>query len=299
MEKRTLEDFLGKILRREVKEENEFVRELLKSIANDLGSSTSEYIKKENTEVVKERLNEANLNVTEVDDSIKVFNIERIINNAKRNGLLAKYVTEDPYELGLDLAEKLYLNTPDRILFNDLILRDINNLIKSIEEYGDQTIDVSEIENVYLNYLLAGKDSKDLSELDKTVLDAYRKIYSYTKSANLERDNKPITEVYKEIEDAFDNSVNAKDCSEEVLRFHKECMKIQHKIRTRLIKDNISDSVTILEVLKDVPLVDKCYINTLFAIELRIAKDYFDSLDKEGQERYLSVLEDSGELYEK
>lgn len=291
MEKRILDDFLGKILRGEIRtEENEYVREFLKSLANDIGNSTSEYIKKENPKLVMERISKSNMDITEADDSIKVFNIERIINDSKRNELLAKYISkDDPYELGLDLAEKLYLNTPDRILFNDLILKDVNNLLQAIEEHGDETIDVLDIENIYLEYLLFNKESDDLSELDRRVLDAYRKIYSYADKSNLERDNRPFSEVYKEIEDTFDKSANINEYSEELVKMSKECMKIQHKIRTRLHKANSSDSIVKLDVLKDIPLIDKCYINTLFAKELKITEEYYNTLDDEAKKNYLAA----------
>lgn len=291
MEKRKLEDFLGKILRGEIStEENEYVREFLKSLANDIGNSTSEYIEKENPKVVTERLSKSNLNITEVDDSITVFNIERIINDSKRNALLAKYITKDDlYELGLDLAEKLYLNTPDKILFNDLILKDVNNLLKAIEEHGDETIEVLDIENIYLEYLVSNKESDELSELDKRVLDAYRKIYSRTENTNLERDYRPIVEVYKEIEETFDKTANVNEYSEELIKMSKECMKIQHKITRRLYKANSSASIVKLDVLKEIPLVDKCYINVLFAIELRLTEEYYNTLDDEAKKNYLAA----------
>lgn len=301
MEERKLDDFLGKILRgEEHTEENDCVREFLKSLSNDLGNSTSEYIEKENPKVVMERISKSNLDITEADDSIKVFNIERVINDSKRNELLAKYITkDDPYELGLDLAEKLYLNTPDRILFNDLILKDVNNLLKSIEEHGSETIEVLDIKNIYLEYLLNNKESDDLSELDKRVLDAYRKIYSYTNTTNLDRDYRPFPEVFKEIDEVFDNSANINEYSEELVKMSKECMKIQHKIRTRLYKANSSASIINLDVLKEIPLVDKCYINVLFAIELKLTKEYYDTLDDVAKISYLAAFREAGEADEK
>lgn len=301
MEERKLDDFLGKILRgEEHTEENEHVREFLKSLANYLGNSTSEYIEKENPKVVTERISKANLDITEADDSIKVFNVERIINDSKRNELLAKYITkDDPYELGLDLAEKLYLNTPDRILFNDLILKDVNNLLKSIEEHGSETIEVLDIKNIYLEYLLNNKESDDLSELDKRVLDAYRKIYSYTNTTNLDRDYRPFPEVFKEIDEVFDNSANINEYGEELVKMSKECMKIQHKIRTRLYKANSSASIINLDLLKEIPLVDKCYINVLFAIELKLTKEYYDTLDDVAKISYLAAFREAGEADEK
>lgn len=301
MEERKLDDFLGKILRvEEHTEENEYVREFLKSLANDLGNSTSEYIEKENPKLVMERISKSNLDITEQDDSIKVFNVERIINDSKRNELLAKYITkDDPYELGLDLAEKLYLNTPDRILFNDLILKDVNNLLKSIEEHGSETIEVLDIKNIYLEYLLNKEESDDLSELDKRVLDAYRKIYSYTNTTNLDRDYRPFPEVYKEIDEVFDNSANINEYGEELVKMSKECMKIQHKIRTRLYKANSSASIIKLDLLKKIPLVDKCYINVLFAIELKLTKEYYDTLDDVAKISYLAAFREAGEADEK
>lgn len=301
MEERKLDDFLGKILRgEEHTEENEHVRDFLKSLSNDIGNSTSEYIEKENPKVVMERISKSNLDITEVDDSIKVFNVERIINDSKRNELLAKYITkDDPYELGLDLAEKLYLNTPDRILFNDLILKDVNNLLKSIEEHGSETIEVLDIKNIYLEYLLNNKESDDLSELDKRVLDAYRKIYSYTNTTNLDRDYRPFPEVYKEIDEVFDNSANINEYGEELVKMSKECMKIQHKIRTRLYKANSSASIIKLDLLKEIPLVDKCYINVLFAIELKLTKEYYDTLDDVAKISYLAAFREAGEADEK
>lgn len=301
MEERKLDDFLGKILRgEEHTEENGLVREFLKSLSNDLGNSTSEYIEKENPKVVMERISKSNLDITEADDSIKVFNIERVINDSKRNELLAKYITkDDPYELGLDLAEKLYLNTPDRILFNDLILKDVNNLLKSIEEHGSETIEVLDIKNIYLEYLLNNKESDDLSELDKRVLNAYRKIYSYTNTTNLDRDYRPFPEVYKEIDEVFDNSANINKYGEELVKMSKECMKIQHKIRTRLYKANSSASIIKLDLLKEIPLVDKCYINTLFATELKLTKEYYDTLDDVAKISYLAAFREAGEADEK
>ena len=301
MEERKLDDFLGKILRgEEHTEENEHVREYLKSLSNDIGNSNSEYIEKENPKVVMKRINKSNLDITEQDDSIKVFNIERIINDSKRNELLAKYITkDDPYELGLDLAEKLYLNTPDRILFNDLILKDINNLLKSIEEHGSETIAVLDIKNIYLEYLLDNKESEELSELDKRVLDAYRKIYSYTNTTNLDRDYRPFPEVFKEIDEVFDNSANINEYGEELVKMSKECMKIQHKIRTRLYKANSSASIINLDVLKEIPLVDKCYINVLFATELKLTKEYYDTLDDVAKISYLAAFREAGEADEK
>lgn len=300
MEERKLDDFLGKILRGEDTEENEHVREFLKSLANDLGNSTSEYIEKENPKVVMERISKSNLDITEQDDSIKVFNVERIINDSKRNELLAKYIMKDDYyELGLDLAEKLYLNTPDRILFNDLILKDINNLLKSIEEHGSETIEVLDIKNIYLEYLLDNKESDDLSELDKRVLNAYRKVYSYTNTTNLDRDYRPFPEVFKEIDEVFDNSANINEYGEELVKMSKECMKIQHKIRTRLYKANSSASIIKLDLLKEIPLVDKCYINVLFAIELKLTKEYYDTLDDVAKISYLAVFREAGEADEK
>lgn len=301
MEERKLDDFLGKILKgEEHTEENEHVREYLKSLSNDLGNSTSEYIEKENPKVVMERISKSNLDITEQDDSIKVFNVERIINDSKRNELLAKYITkDDPYELGLDLAEKLYLNIPDRILFNDLILKDVNNLLKSIEEHGSETIEVLDIKNIYLEYLLNKEESDDLSELDKRVLDAYRKIYSYTNTTNLDRDYRPFLEVYKEIDEVFDNSANINEYGEELVKMSKECMKIQHKIRTRLYKANSSASIINLDLLKEIPLVDKCYINVLFAIELKLTKEYYDTLDDVAKISYLAAFREAGETDEK
>lgn len=301
MEERKLDDFLGKILRgEEHTEENECVREFLKSLSNDIGDSTSEYIEKENPRTVMERISKSNLDITETDDSIKVFNVERIINDSKRNELLAKYITkDDPYELGLDLAEKLYLNTPDRILFNDLILKDVNNLLKSIEEHGSETIEVLDIKNIYLEYLSNNKESDELSELDKRVLDAYRKIYSYTNTTNLDRDYRPFPEVFKEIDEVFDNSANINEYGEELVKMSKECMKIQHKIRTRLYKANSSASIINLDLLKEIPLVDKCYINVLFAIELKLTKEYYDTLDDVAKISYLAAFREAGEADEK
>ena len=294
MEERKLEDFLGKILRGEERtEENEYVREFLKSLANDIGNSTSEYIEKENPKVVTERISKSNLNITEVDDSITVFNIERIINDSKRNALLAKYITKDDlYELGLDLAEKLYLNTPDKILFNDLILKDVNNLLKAIEEHGDETIEVLDIENIYLEYLLNNKESDDLSILDKTVLDAYIKIYSNTKSTKLERERRPITEGYKEIDETFDKTANKQESSEELVNLYRECMKIQLKIKTHLFKADKDDCVVVLDVLKNIPLIDRCYINTLLATELKLREAYYNTLDDEAKKFYLEAYKE-------
>lgn len=294
MEERKLEDFLGKILRGEERtEENEYVREFLKSLANDIGNSTSEYIKRENPKVVTERISKSNLNITEVDDSITVFNIERIINDSKRNALLAKFITKDDlYELGLDLAEKLYLNTPDKILFNDLILKDVNNLLKAIEEHGDETIEVLDIENIYLEYLLNDKESDDLSELDKTVLDTYRKIYSNTKSTKLERERRPIVEGYEEIDETFDKTANKQESSEELVNLYRECMKIQLKIKTHLYKADKDDCVVVLDILKNIPLIDRCYINTLLATELKLREAYYNTLDDEAKKSYLEAYKE-------
>ena len=298
MEKRLLEDFLGRILRgkesAEETEENKYVRDLLKSIANDIGNSTSEYIKKENVKEVTERVGKSKFSDTEkIEDSVIKYNLERIINDAKRNELLSKYISkDDPYELGLDLAEKLYLNTVDRILFNDIILKDVNNLLKAIEEHGDETIEVLDIENIYLEYLLNDKESDDLSELDRTVLDAYRKIYSNTKSTKLERERRPIVEGYKEIDETFDETANKQESSEELSNLYRECMKIQLKIKTHLFKANKDDCVVVLDVLKNIPLIDRCYINTLLATELKLRETYYNTLDDDAKKYYLEAYKE-------
>lgn len=296
MEKRILIDYLGYFLNNTTITEEEPMLSLLNRIKFDLGSVTVEVLKKNTFEKMEEKLQKTSLAKNDGTHPVLNFNVTRLRNDAKRNDLLLKFISRnDPYEIAYDLAKKLYLDTPSRILFNNLILEDVNNLIVAIdyvkEKGEDFGIKDSDNTTPYIDFLL---DKGDLeSAIDKEYLEAYKtQIYN----------RKSTWQDYEKTEDHFDtiNMVTAiwdtddtryKHLSEETKFFNRESMKIQGKIRF-VINSYLKDgsSKTDLEIMRDATPLEKVYLNTLFGKELELHNKYLEYMSDEQKESYRKGL---------
>lgn len=296
MKKRELSDYLGYFLNNTTITEEEPILSLLNRIEFDLGSVTVEVLKENTFVKMEEKIQKTSLVENDGTNPVLNFNVNRLRNDAKRNDLLLKFVSKnDPYEIAYDLTKKLYLDTPSRILFNNLILEDVNNLIEAVDyvkgKGEDFDIEDSDSSTPYVDFLL---DRGDLdSDIDREYLEAY-KTQIYNRNS--------MWQEFEKVEDHFDNIDKAtaiwdtdeeiyKHLSEETKVFNREAMKVQGKIRF-VINSYLKDgsSKTDLEIIRDATPLEKAYLNTLFSKELELHHTYLESMTNEEKESHRKAL---------
>lgn len=296
MKKRILVDYLGYFLNGTTITEEEPILSLLNRIEFDLGYITVEVLKKNTFEKMEEKIQKTSLVENDGTNPILNFNVNRLRNDAKRNDLLLKFISKnDPYEVAYDLAKKLYLDTPSRILFNNLILEDVNNLIEAVDyvkgKGEDFDIKDSDYSTPYIDFLLGKGDLE--SVIDKEYLEAY-KTQIYNRNS--------MWQEFEKVEDHFDNIDKAtaiwdtdderyKYLSEATKVFNREAMKVQGKVRF-VINNYLKDgsSKTDLEIIRDATPLEKAYLNTLFSKELELHHTYLESMTDEQKESHRKAL---------